>query len=142
MLTAIVFAAFVGICLALMRRSWRLRLFHTAICGDHRIDSAGVLPFCAIGLFIGVVASAQAAQAITTIVYMVMMFFCPRDSSVDRVADLSSERRRVWPLFHLSKIILPSAPEGSTDASVSMFAASLELRFYSTPSQYADFGAN
>jgi len=37
MLTAIVFAAFVGICLALMATFLGgATFFHTAICGDHR----------------------------------------------------------------------------------------------------------
>jgi ABC-2 type transport system permease protein len=106
MLTAIVFATLVGICLA-----FTAAYFGGATLSVPRyaaiiaLDGAGALPFCALGMFIGVSANAQAAQAITTLVYMAMMFLSGATYPLAMLPSFFQRVVVVWPLYHLSEVI-------------------------------------
>ena len=70
------------------------------------INIIGVLPFCAIGLFIGSVVKAAAAPGFTNLVYLPMMYlsglFFPLPKFLQAVAP-------VWPSYHLEGLVLRAA---------------------------------
>jgi len=77
------------------------------------INIAGALPFCAIGLFIGVWVSGAAAPGFVNLVYLPMMWlsglFIPLPKSLQGAAP-------VWPAYHLLQLSLGAlgqAPAGS-----------------------------
>jgi ABC-2 type transport system permease protein len=66
----------------------------------------GALPFCAIGLCIGVYCSGGAAPGIVNIVYLPMLYlsgiFFPLPASMQPFA-------AIWPAFHLNQVALAAA---------------------------------
>jgi ABC-2 type transport system permease protein len=70
------------------------------------VMSLGVIPACAIGLFIGVWAPASSAAAIANIVYLAMAFlsglFFPLPKGLLTF-------RPIWPTYHLKELALASA---------------------------------
>ena len=73
------------------------------------IEVLGVLPFCAIGLFVGSMVSSQAAPAIVTVIYLPMAFlsglWVPLQILSQRLPVLM-DIAPLWPSFHLSQIAL------------------------------------
>jgi ABC-2 type transport system permease protein len=69
----------------------------------------GVLPFCAIGLCIGVYFSGGAAPGIVNIIYLPMLYlsgiFFPLPASMQPFA-------AIWPAFHLNQVALAAAGAG------------------------------
>jgi ABC-2 type transport system permease protein len=67
------------------------------------INILGALPFCAIGLFIGVRTTSRSAPAFVNIIYQVMMhisgIFYPLPKFLRTIAP-------VWPTYHLQQLVL------------------------------------
>jgi ABC-2 type transport system permease protein len=67
------------------------------------INILGALPFCAIGLFVGVLVSGSAATGFVNLVYLPMMWlsglFIPLPKSLQSAAP-------VWPAYHLLQLSL------------------------------------
>jgi ABC-2 type transport system permease protein len=83
----------------------------------------GSLPFCAIGLFIGVRTTSRSAPAFVNIIYQVMMhvsgLFYPLPKFLRSIAP-------IWPTFHLQQLLftvvgVPS--RGSTTVHIAVLAA-------------------
>lgn len=70
------------------------------------INILGVLPFCALGLWLGTLVGSQGAMALVNILYMGMAFLggllMPLSVLPESVARLAP----VWPSYHLSQIAL------------------------------------
>jgi ABC-2 type transport system permease protein len=67
------------------------------------IDIQGALPFCAIGLFVGVLVTGSAAPGFVNLIYLPMMWlsglFIPLPKSLQAAAP-------VWPAYHLLQLSL------------------------------------
>jgi ABC-2 type transport system permease protein len=66
----------------------------------------GVLPFCAIGLYIGTVASGQGAPALINLLYLPMAFLAGLWMPLSMLPALFSKLAPVWPAYHLAQIAL------------------------------------
>ena len=66
----------------------------------------GVLPFCAIGLYIGTVFSAQAAPAVINILYLPMAFLAGLWMPLSMLPALFAKLAPLWPAYHLAQIAL------------------------------------
>ena len=66
----------------------------------------GVLPFCAIGLYIGTVASGQGAPALINVLYLPMAFLAGLWMPLSMLPALFSKLAPVWPAYHLAQIAL------------------------------------
>ncbi len=71
------------------------------------VEVLGVLPFCAIGLFVGAMVSGQAAPAVVNIIYLPMAFLSGlwvpfQYLPIAFLKDIAP----LWPSFHLSQIAL------------------------------------
>ncbi|MGA8075662.1 MAG: ABC transporter permease [Candidatus Acidiferrales bacterium] len=82
------------------------------------INILGTLPFCALGLFIGAMATGKTALAFVNIAYQVMMhlsgLFYPLPTFLRKIAP-------IWPTFHLQQLALAAAgapSRGSTAVHV------------------------
>ncbi|WP_309604285.1 ABC transporter permease [Phenylobacterium sp.] len=87
------------------------------------VMSLGVIPACAVGLFIGAWAPASSAAAFANIVYLGMAFlsglFFPLSGVMERI-------RPIWPTYHLSQLARASAgltSEGSPLTHLAILAA-------------------
>ncbi|HEX3363438.1 ABC transporter permease [Phenylobacterium sp.] len=87
------------------------------------VMSLGVIPACAIGLFIGAWAPASSASAIANIVYLGMAFlsglFFP-------LSGVLHDIRFIWPTYHLKQLAMASAgmpSEGSLVSHAGVLAA-------------------
>jgi ABC-2 type transport system permease protein len=84
------------------------------------VMSLGVIPACAIGLFIGAFAPASSAAAFANIVYLSMAFlsglFFPLPMALQPF-------KAIWPTYHLKELALASASlpsEGSVGGHVAV----------------------
>ncbi len=87
------------------------------------VMSLGVIPACAVGLFIGSYAPASSAAAFANIVYLGMAFlsglFFP-------LSGILAKTRPIWPTYHLSQLARASAglpSEGSPLTHLAILAA-------------------
>jgi ABC-2 type transport system permease protein len=112
----------------------RLPLGWTQMASLAGINIVGALPFCAIGLFIGVLVSGSASPGFVNLVYLPMMWlsglFIPLPKSLAGAAP-------VWPAYHLLQLSLgalgqPAAGSAMMHAAVlagvtlALFAAAVE----------------
>lgn len=70
------------------------------------INVLGVLPFAAIGLWIGTLASGQAAPAIVNLVYLPMSFLSGLWMPLTILPAFVGKLAPVWPSYHLGRIAL------------------------------------
>jgi len=78
------------------------------------INVAGALPFCAIGLFIGVLVTGSAAPGFVNLIYLPMMWlsglFIPLPKSLQAAAP-------VWPAYHLLQLSLGALGQASAGSA-------------------------
>lgn len=70
------------------------------------INVLGVLPFAAIGLWIGTLVSGQAAPAIVNLIYLPMSFLSGLWMPLSVLPDFLGRLAQAWPSYHLSQIAL------------------------------------
>jgi ABC-2 type transport system permease protein len=70
------------------------------------IDVLGVIPFCAIGLFIGSVVSGQGAPAVINLLYLPMAFLAGLWMPLSALPAFFMKMAPVWPAYHLAQIAL------------------------------------
>ena len=88
------------------------------------IEVLGVLPFCAMGLFVGSAASGQAAPAIVNIIYLPMAFLSGLWFPLQYLKyPIFQEMAPLWPSFHLSQIALHELGKESFGSMGSHFCA-------------------
>lgn len=83
------------------------------------VMSLGVIPACAIGLFIGVFAPASSAAAFANIVYLSMAFL---SGLFFRLPPALQPFKAIWPTYHLKELALASAGMPSEGTVWSHFA--------------------
>ncbi|WP_232129573.1 ABC transporter permease [Luteimonas sp. BDR2-5] len=66
----------------------------------------GVLPFCAIGLYIGSLASANAAPAIVNLLFLPMAFLSGLWLPLSMLPDVFAQLAPLWPAWHLAQLAL------------------------------------
>ena len=65
-----------------------------------------VLPFCAIGLYIGSVVSGQGAPAVINLLYLPMAFLAGLWMPLSMLPAFLAKLAPVWPAYHLAQIAL------------------------------------
>lgn len=107
MVMAMLFAAIISLVLAViattvagvvLEPSQWIRLFVTNVLG--------VLPFCAIGLFVGSVVGGSAAPALLNMLYLPMAFLSGLWLPLTMLPGILSTVAPVWPAYHLGQIAL------------------------------------
>jgi ABC-2 type transport system permease protein len=68
------------------------------------VDVLGVLPFCAIGLFVGALISGQAAPAIINLIYLPMAFLSGLLVPLQFLPKALQALGPVWPPYHLTQL--------------------------------------
>lgn len=68
------------------------------------LNIVGVLPFCALGLWIGTLVSGQGAPAIVNLIYLPMAFLSGLLLPLSILPKTLKMLAPVWPSFHLSQI--------------------------------------
>lgn len=70
------------------------------------INVLGVLPFCALGLFIGTLVTGSAAPAVVNLVYLPMAFLSGLWLPLQLLAPIFAKLAPVWPAYHLGQVAL------------------------------------
>ena len=70
------------------------------------IDVFGVVPFCAIGLFIGSVVSGQGAPAVINLLYLPMAFLAGLWMPLSALPAFFATMAPLWPAYHLAQVAL------------------------------------
>ena len=70
------------------------------------INVFGVLPFCAMGLFVGSLVSGQAAPAITNLIYIPMAFLSGLWVPLQILGTTLQKLATIWPSYHLLQLSL------------------------------------
>ncbi len=90
------------------------------------VDVTGVLPFCAIGLFVGTLVNGQGAPAVINLIYLPMSFlsglWMPLSSLPAAVRGVAP----LWPAFHLGQLALTAVgqpADGTPAVHVAALAA-------------------
>ena len=81
------------------------------------IDTVGTLPFCALGLWVGSLASGQAAPAVVNLIYLPMAFLSGLWLPLKMLPAAIGALAPAWPSFHLAQLALKvvgQAAGGST----------------------------
>lgn len=107
MVMAMLFAAIISLVLAVIAASvagvvlepsqW-IRLFV--------VNVLGVLPFCAIGLFVGSVVGGSAAPALLNMLYLPMAFLSGLWLPLTMLPGIIATMAPVWPAYHLGQLAL------------------------------------
>jgi len=70
------------------------------------IDVLGVLPFCAIGLYVGTTVSGQGAPAVINLLYLPMAFLAGLWMPLSMLPPIFSTLAPAWPAWHLAQLAL------------------------------------
>jgi ABC-2 type transport system permease protein len=90
------------------------------------VDVLGVLPFCAIGLYVGSLASGQGAPAVINMIYLPMAFLAGLWMPLSMLPAFIAKAAPLWPAHHLAQIALSVAgsnSDGRTGLHVAVLAA-------------------
>jgi len=86
------------------------------------VNVLGVLPFCALGLFIGTLVSGQAAPAIVNLIYLPMAFLSGLWIPMQFLGKTLQQLAPVWPAHHLLQLSLQGAGSAYTGSTVNHVA--------------------
>jgi len=75
------------------------------------VDVVGVLPFCAIGLYVGSLVSGTGAPAIANLIYLPMSFLSGLWMPLAALPPFVSKIAVLWPAFHLGRLALGAVGE-------------------------------
>src|SRR4029079_2173757 len=108
---------FVGI-VSLLMTTMALTLAHVPLTAGQCVPAFfvnvfGVLPFCAIGLFVGSLVSGQAAPALVNLIYIPMSFLSGLWSPMQAVSKAVQAMAPLWPAYHLVQLSLNSVGASS-----------------------------
>ena len=70
------------------------------------IDVLGVLPFCAIGLYVGALVGGNAAPALLNMLYLPMAFLSGLWLPLSMLPAVLATSAQVWPAYHLGQLAL------------------------------------
>src|SRR5688572_13626958 len=97
------------------------------------VNMLGVLPFCAIGLFIGSLVSGQAAPAVVNLIYLPMAFLSGVWFPIEGMSRVLHQLAPLWPAHHLVQLglgVVGAPAVGSTANHVAALAG-VTVLFYS-----------
>jgi ABC-2 type transport system permease protein len=77
------------------------------------VDVLGVLPFCAIGLFIGTLVNGSGAPAVINLIYLPMSFLSGLWMPLTALPSAVRGIAPVWPAFHLGQLALAAVGQPS-----------------------------
>ena len=80
------------------------------------VEVLGVLPFCAIGLFIGSLVSGQAAPAIANLIYMPMAILSGLWIPLAIMPAIIGNIAPLWPAYHLGRLALSAVAEAPAES--------------------------
>jgi ABC-2 type transport system permease protein len=80
------------------------------------VDVLGVLPFCAIGLFIGSLVSGSGAPAVANLIYLPMSFLSGLWMPLSVLPPLIAKIAPFWPAYHLGRLALVAVGEAPGEA--------------------------
>lgn len=104
---AMLFAAIIALILILIAMTLgHVELSPLQLATLFAIDVLGVLPFCAIGLFIGSVISGQGAPAVINLLYLPMAFLAGLWMPLSALPGFFATMAPLWPAYHLAQIAL------------------------------------
>ena len=107
MAMAMMFAAMVSIILASLALTFgHVVLSPLQLLALFATNILGVLPFCAIGLYIGTVFSAQAAPAVINLLYLPMAVLAGLWMPLSMLPALFAKLAPLWPAYHLAQVAL------------------------------------
>jgi len=107
MAMAMVFAALISLILALLAVTLaKVSLQPVQWALLFAINIFGVLPFCALGLFIGTLVSGSAAAAVVNILYLPMAFLSGLWLPLQILPAIFAKLAPVWPAYHLGQVAL------------------------------------
>ena len=89
------------------------------------VDVLGVLPFCAIGLFVGTWINGQGAPAVINLIYLPMSFLSGLWMPISMLPGVIREIAPLWPAYHLGQLALTAVgqvPGGATLQHVAALA--------------------
>ena len=81
------------------------------------VDVLGVLPFCAIGLFIGTHVNGQAAPAVINLIYLPMSFLSGLWMPVTALPAVLRSAAPLWPAYHLGQLALGAVGQPNDGAA-------------------------
>jgi ABC-2 type transport system permease protein len=90
------------------------------------VEVLGVLPFCAIGLFVGSLLGGQAAPAVINLIYLPMSFLSGLWVPLAALPATLREAATLWPAYHLGQLAYAAVGQpsiGSAVAHVAVLAA-------------------
>jgi len=107
MAMAMLFSAIVSLLLALLAFTlakvalapWQWALLFV-------VDVLGALPFCAIGLYLGTLASGSGAPAVVNLIYLPMAFLSGLWIPLSMLPGVFATIAPAWPAFHLGQVAL------------------------------------
>ena len=125
MLMAMLFAAIVVTLLVLLA----VTLGHVRMPAAHWFALLiavvlGVLPFCAIGLFIGTLVGGQGAPAVVNLIYLPMSFLSGLWIPLQFLPKFLQQIAPLWPAYHLGQIALSVSGQNG-DHRIALHAAVL-----------------
>jgi ABC-2 type transport system permease protein len=124
---AMLFAAIIFVMLAVLATSvGGVRLPASAWLSLLVVEALGVLPFCAIGLFVGSLVNGSAAPAIVNLIYLPMSFLSGLWMPLSALPPFLREIAPLWPAFHLGQLALGAVgqpADGSAATHVGALAA-------------------
>ena len=91
------------------------------------VNVLGVLPFCALGLFFGTLASGNAAPAIINMVYLPMAFLSGLWVPMQFLPKLIQQMAPLWPAYHLAQLSLSAVDAPSRGSTATHLAALVGL---------------
>ena len=114
---AMLFATIIFVILAVLSTTLGgVRLPASAWTSLLLVDLFGVLPFCAIGLFVGSVASGSAAPAIANLIYLPMSFLSGLWMPLAVLPALIAKVAPLWPAWHLGRLALAAVGQAPGEA--------------------------
>ncbi len=91
------------------------------------VDLFGVLPFCALGLFIGSLVSSQAAPAVANLVYLPMSFLAGLWMPLSVLPGFIAKIAPLWPAWHLGRLALGAVGQAPGEAPMPHVLALLAI---------------
>jgi ABC-2 type transport system permease protein len=80
------------------------------------INVLGVLPFCAVGMFLGSIVSGQASPAIINIIFLPMAFLSGVILPLQMMPKIVADTAPLWPAYHQAQMALATVGAPSTGA--------------------------
>jgi ABC-2 type transport system permease protein len=129
LLMALIFAIIVTATMLAVLPLGHLKLTVGQLFAAAAVSILGALPFCAIGLFIGVLTNSRSAPAFVNILYQVMMhlsgLFYPLPKFLRAIAP-------VWPTYHLQQLFFGAIGVPSQGSAITHVTVLVLLTFVLT----------